>query len=268
MTNSGSQKILRMKLEAKPGVPVVRALERGIGLLRAFSAALPRRTLTELAQAAGLDKGTARRLLYTLQTTGIVEHDTRSGLYSLTVGVLEIASAVETGRDLREIAAPYLGDLADRVGGTSFLWIPHDGMGLCVERVRASVPSVDAPWFTVGARTTLNCGGGPRVLLAYMSLEDQEHALSQPLLKRTAASVIDPPTLRGEAQRIYEQGYEFVVDDFVLGLAGLGVPIFDRDGRLVGALSISGLTEPLRSELHRNVALLREAARAIGSKII
>jgi DNA-binding IclR family transcriptional regulator len=106
------------------------------------------------------------------------------------------------------------------------------------------------------------------VLLAYMSPADQERALSQPLLKRTAASVTDPPTLRREAQRIHEQGYEFAVDDFVLGLAGLGVPIFDRDGKLAGALSVSGLTEALRSELQRNVALLREASRAIGRKII
>jgi DNA-binding IclR family transcriptional regulator len=253
---------------AKPGVPVVRALERGIVLMRAFSAAQPRRTLTELARSADLDKGTTRRLLHTLQVTGVVEHDARSGLYALTVGLLEIASAVDTGRELREVAAPYLGDLADRIGATSFLWIPHEGMGLCVERVRAAIPNVDAPWFTVGTRTALNCGGGPRVLLAYMSPEDQEHALAQPLPKRTPVSVTDPEELRAVARRVREEGYEFAVDDFVLGLAGLGVPIFGHDGRFAGSLSISGLTEPIRAQLDRNVALLREAARAIGRKII
>ncbi|WP_024585674.1 IclR family transcriptional regulator [Aliihoeflea sp. 2WW] len=260
--------VSEMRLTAKPGVPVVRALERGIALMRAFSAAQPRRTLTELARAAELDKGTARRLLHTLQSAGVVDHDTRNGFYSLTVGLLEIASAVDTGRELREVAAPYLGDLADRIGATSFLWIPHEGMGLCVERVRAAIPNVDAPWFTVGTRTALNCGGGPRVLLAYMSPQDQEHALAQPMPRRTPLSLTDPESLRQEALRIREQGYEFAIDDFVLGLAGLGVPIFGHDGRFVGSLSISGLTAPLVSELDRNVVLLREAARAIGRKII
>ncbi|WP_252925876.1 IclR family transcriptional regulator [Aliihoeflea sp. 40Bstr573] len=268
MTDRAGNEIMVTGPAAKPGVPVVRALERGIALMRAFSAAQPRQTLTELARAAELDKGTTRRLLHTLQVTGIVEHDTRSGLYALTVGLLEIASAVDTGRELREVAAPYLGDLADRIGATSFLWIPHEGMGLCVERVRAAIPNVDAPWFTVGTRTALNCGGGPRVLLAYMSPEDREHALAQPLPKRTPVSVTDPEELRVVAQRVREQGYEFAVDDFVLGLAGLGVPIFGHDGRFVGSLSISGLTEPIRAQLDRNVALLREAARTIGRKII
>ena len=87
-------------------MPPVRSVERAVALLRAFTPDQPRLTLTELAHVAGLDKGTARRILHTLSTTGLVGFDQRTQLYMLDAGMLEIASAVQVGSDLREIATP------------------------------------------------------------------------------------------------------------------------------------------------------------------
>lgn len=264
-TGSGITAPLRTR--NKPGVPLVRALDRGIAILRAFSAAKPQLTLTELSQAVELDKGTVRRLLHTLTLAGLVDHDETSALFSLGVGVLELASAVETGRELREIAAPYLNDVAERCGATAFLWVPSEGMALCASRARPTQPSVDASWFTVGARAPLNCGGGPRVLLAYLTPTEQKLALSRPLLRRTPASQIDKTVLMTEAARIRAQGWELAVDDFVLGLAGLGVPIFNRAGALAGSLSITSVTTQLvKGDKPLHLAVLQTAAAAIGAK--
>ncbi len=229
-------------LKTKPGVPLVRALDRGIALLRAFTPAKPRQSLTELTRAADLDKGTTRRLLQTLVISGLVDHDERGALYSLSAGVLEIASAVHTGRELREVAAPYLSDIAEACRATAFLWVYHDGMAVCTERVRAAHPNIDASWFTVGARTPLNCGGGPRSLLAFISPEEREFALKKPLVARTEASETDPHALRQAAERIRAAGFELAIDDFVPGLAAIGVPVFDRFGALAGSISITSLT--------------------------
>lgn len=252
----------------KPGVPMVRALDRGVALLRAFDIAKPRQTLTELAQSAGLDKGTARRLLHTLQTVGLIDHDARTGLYSLGIGVLELASSVETGRELREVAAPHMSELTERTGTTAYLWIHHEGHALCVERVRASIPNVDAAWFTVGSRTPLNSGGGPRALLGFISQEELNDALSLELTKRTAKSQTSAKLLAREAAQIRERGWELAVDDFVVGLAALGAPIFDRKGQLVGSLSITTLTAQLvQNGKPRFLDLLLKTVAEIGSKI-
>jgi len=252
----------------RPGVPMVRALDRGVALLRAFDISKPRQTLTELAKSAGLDKGTARRLLHTLENAGLIDHDGLTGLYSLGIGVLELASSVETGRELREIAAPYMSELSERTGTTAYLWIYHEGNALCVERVRASIPNVDAAWFTVGSRAPLNSGGGPRALLGFVSPEELKHALSLELTKRTAKSQTNPKLLAREAAHIQERGWELAVDDFVVGLAALGVPIFDRKERLVGSLSITTLTAQLvQNGKPRFLDLLLKTAAEIGSKI-
>ncbi|RYH32849.1 MAG: IclR family transcriptional regulator [Alcaligenaceae bacterium] len=255
-------------ITAKPGVPIVRALDRGIALLKAFDIAIPRRTLTDLSHRAALDKGTTRRLLHTLEQAGLIDHDPITGLYSLGVGVLELASAVETGRELREVAAPLMSELSERTGTTAYLWVHHEGSALCVERVRAAIPNVDAAWFTVGSRAPLNSGGGPRALLAFISQDEMTRALSCDLASRTGSSQTDPARLMLEAARIREQGWELAVDDFVVGLAAIGVPIFDRDKTLVGSLSITTLTAQLVDDgTPRYLDLVKTCANEIGAKI-
>lgn len=256
-------------MRIKPGVPLVRALDRGIILLKAFTPAKPRQTLTELTHATELDKGTARRLLQTLLVAGLVEYDERSALYSLSVGVLEIASAVHTGRELREVSSPHLSDIAEACRATVFLWVHHDGMAVCTERVHAAHPSIDATWFRVGGRMPLNCGAGPRTLLAHISPDELELALKRPLTKRTEKSQTDPRVLRKAAKRIREAGFELAIDDFVPGLAAIGVPVFNQSGALAGAISITSLTAQLvNNDRPRYVDILRRAAEEIRRQLI
>lgn len=252
-----------------PGVPIVRAVDRAVALLKAFRPEQPRLSLSELARAAGLDKGTTRRLLLTLQLNELIEHDERSQSYALAVGLIELGSAVATGRELRDIAGPYLTEIAEKTGATAFLWVHNAGRGLCVDRVRASLPHVDATWFAVGAQAPLNCGGGPRVLLAYLDEAQRRLALSLELPKRAPASQTDPELLLREADRIRQQGWELAADDFFIGLTGVGVPIFDRSGALAGALSISSLTSIVAPEGYPvHLRALQDAAARIGARLL
>jgi DNA-binding IclR family transcriptional regulator len=264
-----TQKDLDKAAQLPPGVPIVRAVDRAIALLKAFRPEHPRLGLSELARQVGLDKGTTRRLLLTLQLNELVEYDEHSQSYALAVGLIELGSAVTTGRELRDIAGPYLTAIAEKTGATAFLWVHIAGRGLCVDRVRASLPHVDATWFAVGAQAPLNCGGGPRVLLAYLDDEQRRQALSIELPKRAPASQTDPALLWREADRIRAQGWELAADDFFIGLTGVGVPIFDRSGALAGALSISSLTSIVAPEGHPvHLDALLDAAARIGARVL
>lgn len=253
------------------GAPLasVRAVERAIALLQAFRPEQPRQSLSDLARATGLDKGTTRRLLHTLMRDDFVDYDERQQRYFLSFGVISLGHAVNRGRAIREVAAPILTELSERTGATSFLFIPHRGRSVCIERVRAAVPSFDAAWFEVGGSMPLNCGGASRVILAYLDPKEQERALKLPMPKRTPFSQTDPDELRAAARRIHAQGYEMAIDDFYIGMCGTGVPIFDRAGKLAGAVSISSLTSliaPHGSPLHLDE--LRRAATDIGRQLI
>lgn len=251
------------------GLASVRAVERAVHLLQAFRPEAPRLPLSELARATGLDKGTTRRLLHTLMGCGLVDHDARTQRYSLGVGMLTLANAVDKGREIRELSGPILTELAEKTGATSFLFVPHEGQALCVERVRAAMPGFEATWFLVGALTPLNCGGAPRCILAWLPPDEQERALSLPLPKRTPRAQTDPDEIRRELPRIRAQGYEAAADDFYIGITGTGVPVFDRNGTLVGAVSISSLSSMIAPE-GKPLFLdeIRAAAAEIGRLVL
>lgn len=252
----------------KSNVPIVRALERGLALLQLFSQAKPQQSLTELARQAGLDVGTTRRLLQTLMVTGFVDFNATAAKYHLTSRIRDLAGAVDDFNDLRDIGRDYLDEISNKTRATAFLWTYADGHAVCIDRVRAAIPDVDATWFTVGARTPMNCGGGPRVLFAFLDKEDRATALEQPLLARTPKSIVAKSELIAEADRIKKKGWDLAVDDFVVGLAGLGVPIFSKSGRLIGAISVSTLTTAFGNQKSpAHLTALQAAADAIRKRM-
>jgi DNA-binding IclR family transcriptional regulator len=219
----------------------VRSIVRAVALLRAFSAERPWLPLGELAARAALDKATARRILLTLAGQDLVVQDPGSGLYALGPRVLELGAAVPAMGDLRQAAGPVLARLAQATGTTTFLSVHRDGQAICVERFHGNQP-VQVSWWQVGGALPINCGAAPRVLLAFMPEAESEALLRRPLPSLTSASRTDADALRAALQRIRKRGYEVAADDVAVGLAALGVPVRDRDGRVVAALSLGGLT--------------------------
>ncbi len=80
------------------------------------------------------------------------------------------------------------------------------------------------------------------MLLGFIEETEREKAIGLPLEQRTPHAEIGPERLREQARNIRKRGWEFAKDDFVVGLAGLGVPILSPQGRLFGVVSISTLT--------------------------
>lgn len=219
----------------------VRSIVRAVALLRAFTAERPHLPLGELAQRTQLDKATARRILLTLAGLGLVVQDAASGLYALGPGIVELGAAVPALGDLREAAAPVLARLAQATATTAFLSVLRDDQAVCVERFHGNQP-VQVSWWQVGGALPINCGAAPRVLLAFLPERESEALLARPLPSLTPASKTDPDALRAILKRIRRRGFELAADDVALGLAALGVPVRDRGGAVVAALSLGGLT--------------------------
>lgn len=252
-----------------PGVPEVRAVLRAIDVLRAFAATKPDASLAEVTHATGLSKATVRRLLHTLEIGGLVAHDEATQRYALTLDLIELAARVHRGRDVVTAARPFLSQLAEMCRGISFLWTFDRTEGVCLDRVVAASSLITA-FIAPGDRSTLNCGGGPRVTLAYVDPARRARALARPQTRRTARSVVEPDKLERRCKLIRKRGYEFVTDDFITGLSAIGVPIIAPDGRFVAALSVTNLCD--RFELDGVgapawLAPMQEAARRLGARL-
>src|SRR5690606_15845529 len=101
----------------REGGEFVRSLERGLAVIRAFDAAHPSLTLSEVASRTRITRAAARRFLLTLQELGYVRTDGR--LFSLTARVLELGYAYLSSLTLPEVAEPHLEALVAQVNESS-----------------------------------------------------------------------------------------------------------------------------------------------------
>ena len=78
----------------------------------------------------------------------------------------------------------------------------------------------------------------------------------------------DEVCLRTEAARVRAQGFANANSGLSDGMAGVAVPVFDGNGRVVAAFSVGALTKQLNAErLPVVVALLQREAQALATQI-
>ena len=244
-------------------VPLVRSVQRAMAILKCFEGH-GLQSLAEITKATGLDKGTTRRLLITLMTEGFIVQDPITQRYGLGRAIRTLAAGVVVEFDLRSIVVPELSELAAELQITAFLSVFRDHQAVCLERVH-DMNGMEVRWWSVGGTLPLNCGGAPKVLLSWQSDSEIDYALSQqPPSPMTPKSRLDLSELKRYLALVKQRGWDLAVDDVMVGLTALAVPILDAKGQLICAISIAGLTpQMVRRGKPAHLERLRHAARKI-----
>ncbi len=106
--------------------PLVRGLVRGLDVLQALNR-LGTGTSAEVAKATGLARPTVHRLLETLARTGYVGRTGSRAPYRLTLKVRALSGGYKDDDWMEEIAAPILGELAEKIVWPTDIATYHDG---------------------------------------------------------------------------------------------------------------------------------------------
>ena len=93
-------------------------LARGLEVLRCFTPAEPMLGNKEISVRTGLPKPTVSRLTYTLTKLGYLRHNMRMGKYQLGSAVLSIGYPLLASMSIRQIARPFMKELADYANGS------------------------------------------------------------------------------------------------------------------------------------------------------
>ncbi|HET7714177.1 MAG TPA: IclR family transcriptional regulator [Bauldia sp.] len=189
-----------------------------------------------VAKELGLPLGSVHRILLDLAEEDVVER-MGDGDWDLAHRLFEI-----TGRQLDRIqwprlVRPFAEKIAEATRETVNVSALSGGFGICIDKVRGNEGmQLDAP---IGSRGPLYCGGAGKAMLA-MSEAEQERIFSAPLVPLTPYTITDHEALRRELRAIRRRGYSLDNDEVVVGVHCVGMPILDRNGDPVGAVSISG----------------------------
>ncbi len=221
-------------------------------------------TFSELLRAGNLPKATLHRILATLMREGLLRHDAYSKTYQLGFRLLELAHEVWSDFDLRLAAQDELVRLRNAVGETAQLAVPD---GDSVVLIASEEAGRDLRLTSkVGLRLPLHASALGKVIVAYLEPRKQVELLEsltlQAFTDRTLTTLGD---LRRELDLTRARGYAVETMEFDTSAAGVAAPIFDIEGRPIGAVPFSGAPNHLgAARAHSLSSTLIGAARTIS----
>jgi IclR family pca regulon transcriptional regulator len=218
---------------------LVNSLGKGLRLLEVFSAERPELTLSEAAALAGLDPGTAFRMLHTLVMLGYLSRIPESKRFRLTLKVLDLGLHAIARADLREIARPILRSIVGEVNEAASLGVLDGADILYVERVRAGLTRIGVD-IRIGTAIPVFWSTIGEAFLAYLPRPEFERVLA--MTPRAGAFPHKPMNRVEIDERLAEvrsSGYALRDSYFGSGLRVLAVPVLDVDNYPLAAISVA-----------------------------
>ncbi|MES3003842.1 MAG: IclR family transcriptional regulator C-terminal domain-containing protein [Pseudomonadota bacterium] len=214
----------------------VEAFAKGLEVIRAFPLQRPTATLAEIAQNADLPRATVRRMLLTLVELGYATLDVDR--FSLTPKLLDLGFVYLNSIPIYRCAQDVLETLARELNELCSLSI-LDGTE-AVYLVRVQGRDFLSRGMGVGTRLPAYATSVGRVLLSALEPKQRQQLLKGSSVKKlTPNTLTDLPALTRAIEAAGRDGYSLVVEELVLGVIGLSVPVRDRRGKVVAAAGIS-----------------------------
>jgi IclR family pca regulon transcriptional regulator len=242
-------------------------LAKGLAVLGSFDKQRPAMTLSQAAQATGVSRATARRILRTLTELGYVVQQGRQ--FSLSSGILKLGFAYLATQNWIEQAAPLMRQLSEQFHESCSAAILEGTEIVYVARIPAS--RIMSVALAVGTRLPAFHTSQGRIQLGF--LDDAElwrRLRSLRIEAYTPSTIIDVQALFDRVQEDHGQEFSIVDEELERGLRSIAVPIVDRNGQAIAALNLSThSTRTTRNEMReRFLPNLRRVAKQLSSLVV
>jgi DNA-binding IclR family transcriptional regulator len=247
-------------------------VERAFRLLDLLSFSEAGLTLSDLARALSMSKGSVHGLLKTLESNRVVEQ-VEDRHYVLGPRIFDLAQAYGQRPDLRRFALPAMRRLAASIHQTIFLGrVEEDRIRIleCVEDENG--PPALSISARRGGRIPLLAGATARVVLAAWSPAKREEFLrAQPLPAFTERTITDPAQFLAAIEETARTGIGEDYEEYLTGVNAMAVPIFGSGGMLAALLWVAGFAAHFgKEQMQRARQQLRAEAetisRALGAR--
>lgn len=239
------------------------ALANGLTLLGLFGPDRASLTINEAAEALGITRAGARRILLTLASLGFLAQQDRQ--FALTSRVLDLGYRYFLSNGTAGLALPIMRRLCDAVGESVYLNVLEGSDTVVIARIEAdSLLRLHLP---EGTRMPATIHSGGRVLLAEKADEELGIELAALDLRQlTSATLTRKDALLAAIAQARHDGYALADGEMEVGLSGLAVPIRGRTGAAVAALSFCLVNRGRTGTEIRDALLapLLGAAREVG----
>lgn len=241
------------------------APERNLMLLEAVVADGGRSSVAALARASGVPVASAHRHIAALVSAGyLVPAD--YGRHLPGPKLRTLAGMIDDRQIMINAATPILDRLASRTRCVVQLGVFENDMVTYLVKAGQSAGDL----FTqVGMQLEAYCSGIGKVLLANLPAHAQtEYLMNGPFIALTDQTITDPLLLRAELGQVAMQDFAIDDEEVVSGLQCLAVPVRNRIGEVIAAISASQAAQVERWRWqNKSLPLMLTAASEIGKRL-
>lgn len=208
-------------------------------VLKAFDARLPELTVSEVAQRAGLDRGTSFRLVHTLRQLGYLANVPRTRRYRLTLKCLELGYTALARADLKMLARPLLVEMVPDVADAASLGMLDGADVVYVERAQSDRSPLNLDR-RPGSRTGAYAAALGHAILAHLPAPAQRDILERSKLVRLSEkTLIDLDRILERLAEVRARGFAVSDGENAYGLRTVAAAVLDADGAPVAGVSLT-----------------------------
>jgi IclR family acetate operon transcriptional repressor len=238
----------------------VRAVDRALEILLAFTPTDNELSAGELLKRVDLSRPTLYRLLYTLEQSGFVLSVGDPQRFRLGPAVARLAHVWTSTQDIGALAQPMMQRLRAQTGETVALFVPQGMYRVCVAELPSNQPLSFKRGVGYSERVVLGASG--RAILAHLLVGDDE------LKEYAAGTKVDVSRYPKELEAIRKRGYATSRDELLQGAVAIAAPYFNGAGQVAGSIAVFGPSARVHAaEVDAFGKLLVEEARALSKAL-
>jgi DNA-binding IclR family transcriptional regulator len=222
--------------------------------------------VSELATALGLSKSNVHKHLVTLGELGYVVKD-EDHTYHTGLRFLGLGDRARERTSFYQIAKDETDSLIDTVEERAQVMVEEDGRGIYIYQAKTDqAVRTDSH---IGSVVRLHATAVGKSYLAFLDEERRADLLDAiDFAAITDETITDRSALEAELDAVREQGVAFNDEERIAGMRAVGAPILTDEGRVIGAISVSGPTTRIHGDWYRTEIpdLVQRSARVIGLK--
>jgi len=242
-------------------------VNKAIDILEVFLRNDGELSLTEIAQATGLNAATAFRLVSTLARRGYIRQPEKKGAYLLGLKMLDFNYAVRRNLKFIDLAYMAMSRLSKEQNQSVYMAALDADQALIIDEVGVTEDlRINSP---VGKRLALHCTACGKVLLAALSEEERKAYYARNTLQPlTTNTITDAERLEQELEKVRLEGVAFDNEEYRMGLWIAASPVHDGRGNVVAAAGIMVPTSDINAQSTQRFATAIKSCTARMSQII
>lgn len=245
----------------------INSVDRALALIEVLFQNSSEMGISEIAKAMGEYKSTIHRTLITLLKHGFVVQNPENDKYGLGPKLYAIGMAANGRFMLRETVRPFADQLHNEFSETVNVAIPDiydtKNFSFLVIYRAESLDRVLRLNSLARSNMESHCSSLGKVLLAYN--DDCEHYVEKMNLSaHTVNTITDKKFFLQHLNEVKKNGYAFDAEELEIGLTCIGMPVLNKQGKAVLAISVSGPTSRMNEKIDMIIQSLKNASLQIS----